>query len=164
MNELKEIWITTNNSCKQYNTIIAVSNKGRIMRRNGKIEYSQYMQECKPNGVRTLIHHFIANNFMPKTEDDVIKQRNYIDHITHEPKDMCINDIRNMRWCTHKENCNFDERVRKLSASLKGQPGHRKGMKASLETRLKQSKARLGKEPCNKGVTRLSYKWTRSIR
>ena len=69
-----------------------------------------------------------------------------------------------MRWCTHKENCNFDERVRKLSASLKGQPGHRKGMKASLETRLKQSKARLGKEPWNKGVTRLSYKWTRSIR
>lgn len=29
MNELKEIWITTNNSCKQYNTIIAVSNKGK---------------------------------------------------------------------------------------------------------------------------------------
>lgn len=151
MDKLKEIWITTNNHNKQYNTIIAISNKGRIMRRNGVIEYSHYMQEFKVKGIRTLIHRFIANNFIPKTEDDIIKQRKYIDHITHEPKDMCINDIRNMRWCTHKENCNFEECVRKKSEALKGKPGHRKGKKASLETRQKQSKARLGKAPWNKG-------------
>ena len=119
MNHMREIWISTNVTNKQYNVIIAVSNKGRIMRRNGTIEYSRYMQECKKDGKRILIHKLLAEYFIPKTEDDIMKQRTCIDHITHYPKDMCINDIRNMRWCTHKENCNFEERIHNLSIAKK---------------------------------------------
>lgn len=151
---MREIWISTfSTNKKDPKTIIAISNKGRIIRKNGTIENTFYMQQFNYNGKRITIHHFIADHFIPKTEDDIMKQRNCIDHITHHPVDMNINDIRNMRWCTHKENCNFNERTEKISKSKKGKPSPRKGAILSKETRLKQSKARLGKSPWNKGLS-----------
>lgn len=149
---MREIWISTfSTNKKDHKTIIAISNKGRIIKKNGTVENSFYMQQFNYKGKRILIHRFIADNFIPKTEDDIMKQRNCIDHITHQPIDMNINDVRNMRWCTPKENCNFKERIENLSKSKKGKPSPRKGCIVSKETRLKQSKARLGKSPWNKG-------------
>ena len=149
---MREIWISTfSTNKKDPKTIIAISNKGRIIRKNGTVENTFYMQQFNYNGKKVLIHRFIADNFIHKTEDDIMKQRNCIDHITHHPENMNINDIRNMRWCTHKENCNFQERIEQLSKSKKGQPSPRKGCIVSKETRIKQSNARKGKEPWNKG-------------
>ena len=112
---MKEIWIETNNTMQKYNTIIAVSNMGRIKRRNNTIEFSKYRQEFYINKVKTRIYRFIAEHFIPKTQEDITLGRNEIDHITHEPKGMNINDVRNLRWCTHKENMNFEEVRNKMS-------------------------------------------------
>lgn len=108
INRQKEIWISTNNS-RNKNTVIAISNCGRIMRKNGNIEFSYYKQQIRICGKLIFVYQFIANHFILKTENDLLKQRIYIDHITHLPVNMNINDVRNLRWCTNKENHNFKE-------------------------------------------------------
>lgn len=120
---MEEIWIETGNKNND-KTIVAISNRGRIKRKNGTIEYTKYRQMINYNGRVTLIHRIIAENFIPKTKEDLELGRNYVDHITHNPTDMNINDIRNMRWCTHKENDNFPEAIknRSLSHIGKGNP------------------------------------------
>lgn len=150
---MNEIWIATNNKNNNKKTIIAVSNKGRIIRKNGTVEDSTLRQEFWYNKQRMFIYRFIALKFIPKTEDDKIKNRIYVDHITHNPKDIAINDIRNLRWCTTKENANFDESIKNRSIAKKGKPSPRKGCILSEETKHKQSLAKLGKSPWNKGQT-----------
>lgn len=109
INGQKEIWVATNNKARTKMRVIAFSNCGRIMRANGTIEFTKYRQPISINGVTKRIHVFIAEAFIPKTEDDILKKRNCIDHRTHAPENININDVRNLRWCTHKENCNFTE-------------------------------------------------------
>lgn len=111
--KMNEIWICTNNGNKQNangNAIIAVSDKGRIKRKNGNPpEESTYKQHITINGKHIFIHRFLAEHFIPKTDEDISLGRNYIDHITHNPIGMNVNDTKNLRWCTQKENSNFDE-------------------------------------------------------
>lgn len=110
-------WINTNNNCTKPTTIIAISDEGYIMRKSGVIEHSKYMHRLCFNNKLVSIHQVIAENFLPKTEEDIALGRNQIDHITHNPVGMNVNDVRNLRWCTQKENCNFDEC--KLNHSIK---------------------------------------------
>lgn len=42
---MNEIWIATNNKNNNKKTIIAVSNKGRIIRKNGKVENGKRVWE-----------------------------------------------------------------------------------------------------------------------
>lgn len=112
---MKEVWKETYNTTLKYSTIVAVSNMGRIKRRDGTIEFSKYRQEFYVNKVKTRIYRFIAEHFIPKTQEDIELGRNEIDHKTHEPDGMNINDVRNLRWCTHKENMGFDEVRAKIS-------------------------------------------------
>ena len=123
INGKKEIWVATNNKARTKLRVIAFSNRGRIMRANGSIEFTKYRQPISINGVTKRIHVFIAEAFIPKTEDDILKKRNCIDHITHAPENININDVRNLRWCTQKENCNFDECIN----NMKGREAWNKG-------------------------------------
>lgn len=166
INGQKEIWISTGNKSNNSSTIIAVSNCGRIMRKNGKIEIAScrlflYVGEKRS---RILVYRFLAKNFIAKTEDDILKQRDVIDHITHEPTNMYINDVRNLRWCTQKENCNFEETKAKLSAALKCKTPWNKGKKHSEEVRAKISAAQKsnsyirGRHWYNNGITNIIAK------
>lgn len=139
INEQKEIWISTRNNAEQCNVIIAVSNCGRIMRKNGKIEIASFGQRVSVGEKRSrmYLYRFLANNFIVKTEEDILKQRNVIDHITHAPDNMYVNDVRNLRWCTHRENCNFPEAKANMTAAQKGR-------KLSEETKAKMSAAKKG--------------------
>lgn len=114
---MKELWKETGNTIVKDNVIVAVSNMGRIKRRDGTIEFSSYRQDFYVNKEKTRIYRFIAEHFIPKTQEDIALGRNEIDHITHEPVGMNINDVRNLRWCTHKENMGFEEVRTKLSKS-----------------------------------------------
>lgn len=167
INGQKEIWISTGNNANSRRNIIAVSNCGRIMRKNGKIEIASFRQKVSVGEKRSrmLLYRFLANNFIAKTEEDILKQRNVIDHITHTPDCMYINDVRNLRWCTQRENCNFEEAKAKISAAQKGRKfteEHRakisaamkgntnargcKGRKLSDDTKAKMSAARKGRK------------------
>ena len=112
INGQKEIWVKLNRNNYRGQSIIAVSNCGRIMRHNGKIEFSYYKQVINLDGKNLKLHRIIASIFIPKTENDILLKRNYVDHITHTPQNMNINDVRNMRWCTHHENDTFDEAIK----------------------------------------------------
>lgn len=121
INGEKEIWIATTVKRNTGRVIIAFSNRGRIMKHNGTIEWSTLKQTIEHSTTR--VYNLIAKYFIPKTEDDIIKGRNYIDHITHNPIGMNINDVRNLRWCTQKENCNFPEAIQnKTGSSLSRSP------------------------------------------
>jgi hypothetical protein len=49
-----------------------------------------------------------------------LPDQNQIDHITHNPTEYNVNDVRNLRWCTQAENLNFDEARKNMSQSKSG--------------------------------------------
>ena len=116
---MNEIWIETGNN-KQYNSIVAISNTGLLKTKTGEIRESKYNDVLRIKGKLYKVHQIIANNFIPKTEEDLLLGRNVVDHKTHNPIGMNINDVRNLRWCTIKENNNFDEARKHLSEGHTG--------------------------------------------
>ena len=137
---MDEIWlelpIRKNNH--SLTAIVAVSNLGNMRRINGVIESIPLRQQVSIDGVRVHVYRILLEHFKPKTEEDIALGRDYIDHITHNPVDMNVNDIRNIRWCTIKENSSFDEVKHNLSKALKGRT-------YSEETKRKISEAKKGK-------------------
>ena len=117
---MTEIWVETGNTSRKNNTKVAISNKGRILTKDGKVHESKYREGIRLKGKLYKVHQFIAQNFIPKTEEDIRLNRNCRDHITHNPVGININDVRNMRWCTQKENNGFEESRRHRSESMKG--------------------------------------------
>ena len=117
---MDEIWIDLNREIIQQKTIIAVSNMGNMKLGSGIIKPIPLRQLMTYNGKLIRIYRFIAEHFIPKSEEDIKLNRNYVDHITHNPIGININDIRNLRWCTQKENCNFEESRSKASEASKG--------------------------------------------
>ena len=113
---MNEVWFEfRTNEQYQSNVVIAVSNYGRYKRANGEIDYTTYRQSITLNNKQVRLYRIIAEHFIPKTQEDIELGRNEIDHKTHEPDGININDVRNLRWCTHNENMNFEERCVKLS-------------------------------------------------
>ena len=136
-------WLELKLESKKPDRIVAITDTGLMKRHNGVIEPIPYRQNITLNGKKVRAYRILAENFLPKTEEDIKLGRDCIDHITHNPTDMNINDIRNMRWCTYKENNNFDEAkqrkavsfanrnedwCRRISESLKGKPSWNKGL------------------------------------
>ena len=129
---MKEIWVETGNTSRQNNTMVAISNKGRIRTKDGEIRVSKRVEKVTQDGERTLIHRLIAKHFIPKTEEDIRLNRDTVDHITHNPVGMYINDVRNLRWCTQKENNCFPEareNQRKAQLGSKHEPRSEFGKK-----------------------------------
>lgn len=122
INNEKETWINIplNKKHIRPNAVIAISNRGRMMLKNGNIEIMPYRQRISVNGIRVRAYRYLADKFIPKTENDIMHNRTVIDHITHKPEGMYINDIRNMRWCTKYENDTFLEKCINVSNFRKG--------------------------------------------
>ena len=150
-----EKWKNTNNTSYRGDTIVEVSNYGRLKLKSGEIRDSYYRQVMRYEGKSTKVHIVIAKLFMPKTDEDIRLGRNCIDHITHNPEGININDIRNLRWCTYKENNNFDEG--KLNKHKPHKITTQGKYVRSLETRKKNSQSNLGRIPWNKGLTGTEY-------
>lgn len=115
-----ELWKYITRKCCTPKSIIAFSNRGRIRRQDGSVRFSKYTDLVRIEGKQIQFYHLLADNFIPKTVEDIELGRNEIDHITHQPGGMNINDLRNLRWCTHSENMNFPERRKKLSVTKTG--------------------------------------------
>lgn len=152
---MKEEWIEIKHQRKKPNSIVAVSNTGCIRRENGEIEVADIRNSTmRFNGKHCRIHRIIATLFIPKTEEDVKLGRNTVDHIKHNPIGMNVNDVRNLRWCTQKENNNFEEAItnkrgRVCSEETKNKLRNRK---ITEEWRRKISESHKGKTPWNKGL------------
>ena len=133
INGQKEIWVKTESNFDRKYNVIAFSNCGRIMRADGSCEEAKELSRVKYCGKSMLIHRAIATAFIRKTEEDILKSRNTIDHKTHSPKDYFVNDVRNLRWCTVAENNGFEETRNKQSLTRKGKTSNVKGHKWSEE-------------------------------
>lgn len=117
-----EQWVNLSHNKYSYGkTIIAYSDMGRIKRLDGTIEESNYRTRIR--GER--IYRLIAANFLITVKNN---EQIYVDHITHRPSNMNINDVRNLRWCTIKENNNFEEARKNKSKSKKGHSSWNKGL------------------------------------
>ena len=155
---MNEIWIEIpiKNKNRCHKAIIAISNLGNMKRRNGIIEPIPLRQAI--GGERIFAYRLLLEHFKPRTPEDIALGRDQVDHITHNPIDMNVNDIRNLRWCTAKENHNFEEfrnnashcfkgkkhseeARRKMSERAKGRKSPRKGCKLSDETKQKISES-----------------------
>lgn len=133
---MEEIWIEIEQPANNYDplAIIAISNRGNMKRRSGIIEPIPLRKTIYGGKRKVIVYRLLMEHFKPKTEEDIALGRNQVDHITHNPTDMNVNDIRNMRWCTIKENANFDEAKYNTSIALKGRT-------YSEETRRKMSES-----------------------
>ena len=117
---MQEIWIELEHNSNHPNDIIAISNTGLYKLRKGTIHIAKLRHHILINGKYVYTYRILAEYFIPKTEEDIAMGRNYIDHISHQPECMNINDIRNLRWCTRKENDNFKEAKSNKSKAKKG--------------------------------------------
>ena len=114
---------------------------------------------------RYYLHRLVAITFIPIPDDykDFKVDELEIDHIDG---DVSNNSVSNLRWCTKKENCNYDLHKENLSKSLKGKDAWNKGIKRFLSEKTyceisKKAKERLKdktKHPMyNKGKIVLQY-------
>ena len=99
-----EEWIYIDHSVNHPRYITAISNRGRFLRNNGEIGVLSLRAQAR----KYRVSRVIAENFLitVKRPDQII-----VDHITHKPDGMYVNDVLNLRWCTQKENLNFEEAV-----------------------------------------------------
>jgi hypothetical protein len=160
---MTDIWINLDNNAHRGDTVIAVSNTGLMKCKNGEIKEIPLRRAVYVRGKLILIYRILAEAFIPNPDN-----KPFVDHITHDRTkiDYPLNDIRNLRWCTCKENNNFNEGIenkrkaklgthhtlehnKHISESMKGNPKLAvwKNKKRSDKTRKKMSEsAKIGWE------------------
>ena len=121
INKVEEVWIPMRDSTRMSH-IVAISNLGNVKYGDGHVKAASIYAHTMLNGERVQFSKLIANAFVPKTKEDVELGRTLIDHVTHFPEGMNVNDFRNLRWCTNKENSNFHEARRNISAGTRLKP------------------------------------------
>lgn len=147
---MKELWIKIERKKKmkyKSKTVIELSNKGRMKHSDGSITIADYRKCIRIDMKNVRVYHILAEHFIPKTEEDIKLNRTHVDHITHKPVNMNINDVRNLRWCTNKENQNFEEHRLNLSKSKFGKPNYK----------LRETLRKYKRTPWNKGMKGADY-------
>lgn len=76
-----------------------------------------------------LVHRLVAETFIPKVEG-----KTYVDHIDGNRQN---NVYTNLRWCSQKENCNFDLSRKHKSEAQKGEKSHMYGRTGALHPNSK---------------------------
>ena len=92
-------------------------------------------------GTKQQAYRIIAENFLITVKRP---DQNQIDHITHNPTEYNVNDVRNLRWCTQAENLNFDEARKNMSQSKSGNNNPLYGMTGENAQNWKGDDARPG--------------------
>ena len=106
MTQIDEKWIEIPKVQNQKNAIIAISSTGKYRKLDGTVGCLELRQRIRYCGKLEYCYRVIAENFLitVRRPDQV-----FIDHITHTRTEYKVNDVRNLRWCTPKENSNFEE-------------------------------------------------------
>lgn len=70
------------------------------------------------DGHTKAIHRYVAESFLPKTNEDLNLGRNQIDHVNGIRTD---NRVENLRWCTAMENNNFELHLSRIPHKFKNE-------------------------------------------
>lgn len=138
---MNEEWIYISHGMVKPNSVVAISNTGLLKRANGEITPSELRRShVRIDGKHVRVHRIIAEHFLigPKRPEQT-----FVDHITHNPVGMNVNDVRNLRWCTIMENNNFDEAKSNQRRAQRNR---------SPEWCKRISEAKKGSTPWNKGL------------
>ena len=123
-NEVFKIYKTVCNGKRIYE----VSNLGRV-KCNGEI-VEPHIEHGYPAYGKFYVHRAVAELFIPNPEN-----KTFVDHINTVKTD---NRTENLRWVTHKENCNNPLTLKHISESSSGRVH-------TAETKRKISEANKGK-------------------
>ena len=119
MNEVTELWVHIRDSnCCRY--ITDVSNLGNLKYGDGRIVPSTLRQRVMIGRKVVSVSHFVAERFVSRSPEDIALDRILVDHKTHKPVGIGVNDYRNLRWCTHRENSNFSECIQNIHDNTRG--------------------------------------------
>lgn len=123
---------------KTQRTLWEVSSFGNV-KMNGQLYVLKKGNYCMISGGGSYVHIAVGELFIPKPAGDGPWE---IDHIDGDPWN---NRVDNLRWVTHRENCNNPiTRKRKSEAQ--------KGKHPSEESRAKMSKSKKGRHHYNNGI------------
>lgn len=151
-----EEWIYIEHNQVRPNTVVAVSNTGNLKRANGEITPSELRHShVRIDGRQVRVHRIIAEHFIigPKRPEQI-----FVDHITHDPVDMNVNDVRNLRWCTITENNNFEEASQNhLKAQRNRSPEWCKRISECKKGSIPWNKGLKGGTSWNKGIHGEAY-------
>ena len=87
---------------------------GRILKPKYNNDGYQRVGLCKNGKVKYFsVHRLVAEAFIPNSNN-----LSYVDHINTIRDDNCVE---NLRWCTHKENCNNTLTLEKMSEAKSGE-------------------------------------------
>lgn len=104
---MEELWIEISRpSSSRLCSVVAFSNRGRIRRKDGTVEDTSLRQKIVPDRRKVFVYRLVADYFLVTVKRP---DQQHIDHITHNPTEYAVNDVRNLRWCTNKENGLFAE-------------------------------------------------------
>ena len=106
MTEIDEQWYDIQRININKQSIAALSNTGKYIRVDGSKGILDLRHKVQYKGTKQLAYRIIAERFLITVKRP---DQNQIDHITHNPTEYNVNDIRNLRWCNQTENTNFDE-------------------------------------------------------
>ena len=138
----KEVW----RKVEGYDQPIEVSNLGNVRRSDGKSikvithprsGYNHVSVSINGRQTIALVHRLVANAFIPKIEG-----KEEIDHVNTVRTD---NRVENLRWVSHKENCNNPLSIEKYKARV-GDKNPFYGKKHTPETLRILSERKIGKK------------------
>lgn len=120
-----------------YENLYQVSNMGRVrsfkQKAEGKILKNRdngngYLYVClgRGNENKKYIHRLVAECFCEIPEGLKEYDINELE-VDHKSGERFLNTYTNLRWCTRKENCNYELHRKKLSEALKGKESWNKG-------------------------------------
>lgn len=117
-NEIDEQWLEVHKirNTRRNLSLVSISNTGKYRRADGTIGCLELRSRTSHNSNSEYCYKIIAEHFLITVKRP---DQKFIDHITHNPTEYNVNDVRNLRWCTQKENLNFDEAKKNR---LKGMP------------------------------------------
>lgn len=112
--QIDEQWIEIPRINTNKLAISAISNTGKYRRLDGTEGILELRHGIRTDREREYCYYLIAEHFLITVKRP---DQNRIDHITHNPTEYTVNDVRNLRWCTKKENDNFEEAIFNKSGS-----------------------------------------------
>lgn len=134
--QIDEQWVKIPKIRVEKKSIIAISNTGKYRRVDGTEGSLGLRQKFFYNGELELCYRIIAEHFLITVKR---QDQDQIDHITHNPSEYEVNDVRNLRWCTKAENNGFEEAIfNKSGSKASSWKGNKANPKAKYVRALKE--------------------------